>query len=134
MGEDHSSPIIKINERKFIMKDFYTEFELNGKNYILCFDLNVMEAIQEEYGTIEKWSNLTNGTGSGEADAKAILFGFTEMLNEGIDIMNEKNGTNEKPLTRKQVGRILTQYGMNNVAAKLSETISAAGKDEEKNV
>ena len=115
------------------MKDFYTEFELNGKKYTLCFDLNVMEAIQEEYKTIENWSNLTNGN-NGEADAKAILFGFTEMLNEGIDIMNEKNGTDEKPLTRKQVGRMLTQYGMENVASKLAETITKAGKEEEKNV
>lgn len=116
------------------MKDFYTEFELNGKKYILCFDLNVMEAIQAEYKTIENWSNLTNGKDTGEADASAILFGFTEMLNEGIDIMNEKNGTDEKPLTKKQVGRILTQFGMNNVAAKLAETVAAAGKEEEKNV
>lgn len=116
------------------MKDFYSEFELNGKKYVLCFDLNVMEAIQAEYGTIEKWSNLTNGGENGEADASAILFGFTEMLNEGIDIMNEQNGTNDKPLTKKQVGRILTQYGMEGVAEKLSETITKAGKDEEKNV
>lgn len=116
------------------MKDFYTEFELNGKKYVLCFDLNVMEAIQAEYKTIENWSNLTNGADTGEADASAILFGFTEMLNEGIDIMNEKNGTDEKPLTKKQVGRILTQFGMNNVAAKLAETVAAAGKEEEKNV
>lgn len=116
------------------MKDFYSEFELNGKKYILCFDLNVMEAIQAEYGTIEKWSDLTNGGETGEADASAILFGFTEMLNEGIDIMNEQNGTNEKPFTKKQVGRILTQFGMQNVAEKLAETVSKAGKEEEKNV
>lgn len=116
------------------MKDFYSEFELNGKKYILCFDLNVMEAIQAEYGTIEKWSDLTNGGENGEADASAILFGFTEMLNEGIDIMNEQNCTNEKPLTKKQVGRILTQFGMQNVAEKLAETVSKAGKEEEKNV
>lgn len=116
------------------MKDFYTEFELNGKKYMLCFDLNVMEAIQEEYGTIEKWSDLTNGKDTGEADAKAILFGFTEMLNEGIDIMNEKNGTDEKPITKKQVGRILTQYGMSGISEKLAETIANAGRDEEKNV
>ena len=116
------------------MKDFYSELELNGKKYVLCFDLNVMEAIQAKYKTIENWSDLTNGKDTGEADASAILFGFTEMLNEGIDIMNEENGTDEKPLTKKQVGRILTQFGMNNVAAKLAETVAAAGKEEEKNV
>ena len=75
------------------MKDFYSEFTLNGKKYLLAFDLNVMEAIQAEYKTIENWSKLTNGDTTGEGDAKAILFGFTEMLNEGIEIMNEQNGT-----------------------------------------
>lgn len=116
------------------MKDFYSEFTLNGKKYILAFDLNVMEAIQAEYKTIENWSKLTNGDTTGEGDAKAILFGFTEMLNEGIEIMNEQNGTDEKPLTKKQVGRILTQYGMENTAAKLAETITRSSIDEEKNV
>lgn len=114
------------------MKDFYTELELNGKKYLICFDLNVMEAIQAEYGTIEKWSALTSGE-NGEADAKAIIFGFTEMLNEGIDISNEQNGTDEKPLTHKQVGRMITQLGLTNVGSKLGEAIQIASKDESKN-
>lgn len=114
------------------MKDFYTELELNGKKHLLCFDLNVMEAIQAEYGTIDKWSELTSGE-NGEADAKAIIFGFREMLNEGIEISNEQNGTDEKPLTHKQVGRIITQLGLENVGSKLGEAISLANKDESKN-
>lgn len=123
--------IIPTKENKK-MKDFYTELELNGKKYLICFDLNVMEAIQAEYGTIEKWSELTSG-GKGEADAKAIIFGFTEMLNEGIEISNEQNGTDEKPLTHKQVGRMITQLGLNNVGNKLGEAIQIANKDESKN-
>lgn len=114
------------------MKDFYTEVELNGKNYLLCFDLNVMEAIQTEYGTVDKWSDLTMGK-EGEADAKAIIFGFREMLNEGIDISNEKNGTDEKFFTHKQVGRLLTQLGLDTVSSKLGEAIAIANKDESKN-
>lgn len=115
------------------MKDFYTEVELNGKKYLLCFDLNVMEAIQAEYGTVEKWSELTAGK-NGEADAKAIIFGFTEMLNEGVEISNEQNGTNEPNFTRKQVGRLLTQLGLDTIGDKLGEAISKANKDESKNV
>ena len=42
-----------------------------------------MEAIQEKYGTLEKWGNLTEGEG-GEPNAKAVIFGFCEMINEGI--------------------------------------------------
>lgn len=114
------------------MKDFYTEVELNGKKYLLCFDLNVMEAIQAEYGTVDKWTELTAGK-KGEADAKAIIFGFREMLNEGIDISNEQNNTDEKFFTHKQVGRILTQLGLETVSEKIGEAISIANKDESKN-
>jgi len=114
------------------MKDFYTEVELNGKKHLLCFDLNVMEAIQAEYGTVDKWSELTAGK-KGEADAKAIIFGFREMLNEGIEISNEQTGADEKPFTHKQVGRLLTQLGLDTVSSKLNEAIAIANKDESKN-
>jgi hypothetical protein len=114
------------------MKDFYTELELNGKKYLLCFDLNVMEAIQAEYDTIEKWNQLVMPL-KGETDAKAIIFGFREMLNEGIEISNENTGADEKPLTHKQVGRILTQLGLETVSIKIGEAISKANKDESKN-
>lgn len=110
------------------MKEFYPEITLNGKNYRLCFNLNVMETIQAEYGTIDKWTDLT-----AEGDAKAIKFGFAEMLNEGIDIMNEQEGTDEKPFTLKQVGRLLTELGFKNVGRKLNEAINVANKDESKN-
>lgn len=110
------------------MKDFYPEITLNGKNYRLCFNLNVMEAIQAEYGTIDKWSDLT-----ADGDAKAIKFGFTEMLNEGIDIKNEQEGTDEKPFTTKQVGRLLTELGFENVGKKINEAIAVSNKDESKN-
>lgn len=110
------------------MKEFYPEISLNGKNYRLCFNLNVMEAIQAEYGTIDKWTDLTTA-----GDAKAIKFGFTEMLNEGIDIKNEQEGTDEKPFTLKQVGRLLTELGFENVGNKLNEAVFAANKDESKN-
>ena len=55
------------------------------------------------------------------------------MLNECIDISNEQNGTDEKPLTHKQVGRMITQLGLNNVGNKLGEAIQIANKDESKN-
>lgn len=114
------------------MKDFYTEIEHNGKKYLLCFDLNVMEAIQAEYGTIDKWNQLIMPE-KGETDAKAIIFGFKEMLNEGIDIHNENTGENEKPLTHKQVGRILTQLGLETVSTKIGEAIAISNKNESKN-
>lgn len=112
------------------MKDISKTLEYNGKTYNVVFDLNVMEAIQEEYGTLEKWADLTDG-GENEPNAKAVIFGFTEMLNEGIDIANEENGTKEPFLTTKQVGRILTKVGMAEIAQTMQQAVveSTKGND-----
>ena len=61
------------------MKDIESKITVNDKEYPVVFNLNVMEEIQEEYGTLEKWGNLTDGT-DGEPNAKAVIFGFTEMI------------------------------------------------------
>ncbi len=114
------------------MKDINGNIQYKEKEYKLVFNLNVMERIQEEYGSIEAWGNLTDGK-SGEPNAKAVIFGFCEMLNEGIDISNEENGTDDKPLTLKQVGRIITEVGLVNATSKLSETVIASTQSNEKN-
>lgn len=114
------------------MKDIEGKITVNDKEYSLVFNLNVMEEIQEEYGTLEKWGNLTDGT-SGEPNAKAVIFGFTKMINEGIDIDNERNGTDVKPLTKKQVGRLITEYGLINATKKMNDTVIESTKSNEKN-
>ena len=113
------------------MKDINGKIQYKDKEYKLVFNLNVMERIQEEYGSIEEWGNLTGA--NGEPNAKAVIFGFTEMLNEGIDIQNEENGTNDKFLTLKQVGRMITEIGLQNATMKLNETVIESTKSEEKN-
>ena len=143
------------------MKEFNGNIQYKDKNYSLVFNLNVMEAIQEEYETIDKWGSLTDGTAyaereyikqhgslegwddlddaekskyDGEPDAKAVIFGFTQMLNEGIDIENEENGTNNPPLTLKQVGRMISEIGLANATKTMNETVIESTKDgEEKN-
>ena len=115
------------------MKDYNGEIEYRGTKYKLIFNFNVMGAIQEEYGSISKWGELSDGV-DGEPNAKAVIFGFTQMLNEGIDIENEENGTDIKHLTLKQVGRMITEYGFNNATAILNETVIESTKSEEKNV
>ena len=114
------------------MKDFNGKIQYKGKDYRLVFNLNVMEAIQEKYGTVDKWAELTDGA-SGEPDAKAIIFGFREMINEGIDIANEENGTKDKPFTLKQVGRLITEVGIAEATATLNKTVVDSTKSEEKN-
>ena len=114
------------------MKDFEKKITVKGKEYPVVFNLNVMEEIQNEYGTLEKWGDLTDGK-DGEPNAKAVIFGFTHMINEGIDIHNEEDGTDEKPLTYKQVGRMLTEIGLDEMAKTMHETVIASTESAEKN-
>ena len=55
------------------------------------------------------------------------------MINEGIDIDNEENGTDIKPFNLKQVGRMLTEIGLENIASKISDTVIESTKSTEKN-
>lgn len=43
------------------MKEKETVFTVNGKEYKAIFNLNVMQSIQIEYGTFQKWGELTDG-------------------------------------------------------------------------
>ena len=115
------------------MKDYKFDFEADGKKYSLIFNLNVMEAIQEEYGTVQKWGELTDGK-SGEVNIKALTFGLTEMINESIDIENETLETKKELLTRKQVARLVTKMGLENAVGQLNNAIVEGIKSEEKNV
>ena len=114
------------------MKDIEGKIQYKDKEYRLVFNLNVMEAIQEKYGTLENWGNLTDGQ-DGEPNARAVIFGFTQMLNEGIDIANEENGTADKPFTLKQVGRLITEVGLAKATQTLNKTVTDSTKSEEKN-
>ena len=115
------------------MKEINGSIEYKGKELKLAFNLNVMEIIQDKYDTIEKWGELTDGTATGEPNAKAVIFGFGAMINEAIDIENEENGTDLKPYTLKQVGRILTEIGFENAAKILNKTVIESTQSAEKN-
>ena len=115
------------------MKDYVSRIQYKDKDYPMVFNLNVMETIQEEYGSLEKWGNMTDGS-EGEPNAKAVIFGFTEMINEGIDIENEQNGTDIKPLTQKQVGRIITEYGLIKATQQMNKAVVESTQSIEKNV
>ena len=116
------------------MKEISKTFEYKGKEYKLVFNLNVMEVIQDKYGTLENWGKLTDGTeNDGEPNAKAVIFGITAMLNEGIDIENEENGTEEKMLTNKQVGRMITDIGLQSSAQLMNDVVIDSTQSAEKN-
>lgn len=117
------------------MKDKKIVFEVNGKEYTLIFNLNVMQEIQNEYETVDNWGNLTDGKTNGkETDIKALIFGIKAMLNEAIDIENEKLEQKKSFLTDKQVGRLITDMGLSTATEKMQETvISGTSSDNPKN-
>ena len=112
------------------MKDYKFELQTEEKNYTLVFNLNVMQEIQEEYETLEKWGELTDGR-VGEVNVKALIFGLTSMMNEAIDMKNEEEGTNEPFYTKKQVGRIITKAGVEKSAKALNNAIVESTKSDE---
>lgn len=116
-----------VNENK--IKDVFSEIEYKGNVYPLYFNLNVMEEIQNEYGTFDNWTNLVSGKDkTKEVDIKALKFGFKSMINEGIEIKNEDEGTDIKPFTDKQIGRLITEIGLMTANQKLIDTVVESTK------
>ena len=111
------------------MKDYKFTFNVDGNDYSLVFNLNVMESIQAKYGSVQKWGKLTDNK-NGEPNAKALIFGFTEMINEAIEIENDEKNTDKPLLTLKQVGRIITKAGIQESAKQLNKAITESVKDE----
>lgn len=128
------------------MKEVSSVIEYKDKKYKMVFNLNVMQEIQEEYGSLREWGELTDGKPEeivngkkkeivqGEPNVKALIFGLTTMLNEGIEIDNDENGTKIPPLTKKQVGRMLTDVGIKQMTADMNGLVIESTKSEEKNV
>lgn len=114
------------------MKDIMKEIQYNGETYGLVFNLNVMEEIQKEYGSVMDWGDVSDGK-TGEPDAKAVKFGMCAMINEYIDIQNEKNGTNKPFVTLKTVGRMITEIGLMNMTNIMNETVIESTQSAEKN-
>ena len=112
------------------MKDYKVKFKVEEQEYSAIFNLNVMEQIQEEYGEVKKWGELTDAK-SGEPNAKAIIFGFWAMINEAIDIENEEKGENKPLLTLKQVGRIISRAGLEKSALALNDAVIQATKEDD---
>ena len=116
------------------MKNKVVHIKVKDKEIPLVFNLNVMEEIQEMYGSLEKWGEITQG--DGEPKVKDLKAGIMAMINEAIDIENEDNGRNDAPLNEKQVGRIMTEVGIQEIVAKIQEITVAStksGEEEGKN-
>ena len=122
------------NRKQNKVEKSYIDYK--GEKYELVFNLNVMEEIQAEYGSVEAWGDLVEA--EAEPKAKDIKYGFTVMLNEGIDIYNEEHESDEEFkkrsfLTEKQVGRIISEIGLVEAARRLNKQVIDSTKSDEKN-
>ncbi len=117
------------------MIDTIKHIKCQEMEYPLVFNLNVIEKLQDKYGSYEKWGEMTDGKEK-EINIGALKFGILEMINEGIDIENENKETKREFLTLKQIGRLITELGMKKLTDKVQETVieSTKSNEEEKNV
>ena len=115
------------------MKNTVVYIETEKKKYPLAFNLNVMEEIQEAYGSLDEWGRITQG--AGEAKIKDLKVGILAMINEAIDMQNEENNTNEPMLNARQLGRIMSEVGIERIVKSIQEITIASTKtdDNEKN-
>lgn len=110
------------------MKDIIAYIKTEKRAYPIVFNLNVMEEIQEQYGSLDAWGEKTQG--DGEPNIKDLKSGVMAMINEGIEIENEKNNTNEPTVTNKQVGRIISEVGLDVVTNAIKSLTVASVKTE----
>lgn len=82
---------------------------VGNKEYPVTFTLNVMESIQDKYGSFDKWLEKVS---IDEPRVSDITWLFQEFINEGIDIENEDRDVKMPKQTHLQVGRIITKLGM----------------------
>lgn len=106
--------------------------ETKQGTFPIAFTLNVMELIQNKYGSLNAWKDEIEPNDGTEPRISSVVFFFLEGINEGIDIENEKNNGSRKFITSKQAGRIITELGLNESAKVIKEVVidSNNGKDE----
>lgn len=110
--------------------------EFNGMSYPLTFNINVMEEIQEAYGSISAWGAIVENAEGGEPKVKDLKIGLMAMINEGIDIENENTGKHTLMVNSKQVGRIISDRGfeaITRIIKNLTVASTNTGDNEGKN-
>ena len=122
--------------RKNVIENAKAEITYKGLTYALVFNLNVMEMIQKKYGSVQKWGEMIED--AEEPNAKAVKYGITCMINEGIDIYNEDHEDDEdfkarKPMSENKVGRIITEVGLAETTRQLQKSVVDSTKSDEKN-
>ena len=111
------------NEIKYI--------ELKNEKFPMVFSLNVIEAIQIEFGSLNDWKELIEPKDGGETNLKALLFAFKEAINEGIDIENENLHGNKSFISERKAGRIITELGLSEANNQLKQIVVDSTKGDD---
>ena len=92
----------------------------------IVFNLNVMEEIQEKYGTLQNWLDLLRPTGeNSEVQVKDIKNGLLIMINEAIDIQNEESVDEQREfITYKKLGRLLSNENVVKSMLQMEKVIN----------
>lgn len=118
------------------MQNKLSYIETKDRKYPIVFNINVMEEIQEAYGSLGAWGSIVENADGGEPKVKDLKIGLMMMINEGIDIENEEKGENTPMLNAKQVGRLITEVGFGAITAVIQHLTIAStntGDNEGKN-
>lgn len=111
------------------------------KEYPLYCDFNVLEYLQENYGSIEEYQIMVTGIatqkeGKKESNIRAILDGLRIMINEGMEI-SEGSREKEEPITISETGKLLRMAGLSLndarglIIAEIADCILPKKKEQE---
>lgn len=107
--------------------------ETTEKSYPMMLTLNVIEDIQETFGSLENWENEVMPK-DGEPNIKSFKKTIAFMINEGIDFENEEKNKKEPFVTEKKVGRIITAVGFGKTNEIFAQLVRDSNVTTEKNV
>lgn len=106
------------------MREKLAYIELSGEKLPIKCDLVVLEAAQEEYGTVNEFERKLLGIKfdenkkkvQTEPSFKTIRFALVQMVNEGIDVENALNGEKKKHLSEAELVNLCTDVNVFEVA------------------
>ena len=98
------------------------------RKYPVTLDLNVTQAIQKKYGSLDRWGEIMDAE---ETPIEDVVWLYHEMINEGIEIENDLKGEDRSPIDFKTAARIISFMGEEESGNTLQELLEEGVIDEE---